>query len=130
MFVNLTAFKGTGGIEKVCRSIYKVLDEESEINSFFDYRVISTHDSNENFQEKYAKKNRIFNANKSKLLAVIASLWYGKFSDTILFSHINLAPIVLLLKTIYPHKKIIIIAHGIEIWSKSSSSFKVRLLLM
>ena len=116
LFVNLTAFLGTGGIEKVCRAIYKALEEESVTNSNFDYRIVSAHDSDNNFNGGYAKISKIYNANKSKLLTFLASIWHSLFSETILFSHINLAPIAVTIKIIYPKKKIIIIAHGIEIW--------------
>jgi phosphatidylinositol alpha-1,6-mannosyltransferase len=127
LFLNLATFHFTGGIEKVNRCIYKALDEESISNSNVDYRAISVYDSNHEFQNRYANPKKVFNFNQSKFNASIAALWQAFFSDTILLSHINLAPIGFLIKTLFPRKKLIIMAHGIEIWGKLGG-FKKMLL--
>jgi phosphatidylinositol alpha-1,6-mannosyltransferase len=120
LFLNLATFHFTGGIEKVNRCIYKALDEESISNPNFDYRAISVYDSNEEFQSRYANLNKVFNFNQSKLKASMAALWQAILADTILLSHINLAPIAFLIKALFPNKKLIIMAHGIEIWGNIS----------
>lgn len=120
LFLNLATFHYTGGIEKVNRCIYKALDEESISNPNFDYCAISVYDSNQEFQNRYANPKKVFNFNQSKLKSSIAALWQSVFADTILLSHINIAPIAFLIKILFPQKKLIIMAHGIEIWGDLS----------
>jgi len=128
LFLNLATFHFTGGIEKVNRCIYKAFDEESISNPNFDYRAISVYDSNEEFQTRYANPKKVFNFDQSKLKASMAAFWQAIFADTILLSHINLAPIAFLIKTLFPQKKLIIMAHGIEIWGDLSGIQKKALL--
>jgi phosphatidylinositol alpha-1,6-mannosyltransferase len=120
LFLNLATFHFTGGIEKVNRCIYKALDEESISNPNFDFRAISVYDSNQEFQSRYANPQKVFNFNQSKLKSSICALWQAIFADTILLSHINLAPVAFLIKTLFPNKKLVIMAHGIEIWGDIS----------
>jgi phosphatidylinositol alpha-1,6-mannosyltransferase len=120
LFLNLATFHFTGGIERVNRCIYKALDEESETNAELDYRVISVYDCNNEFQDRYANLNKVLNFKNSKIKASIASVYYAFFSDTILISHINLAIIAYVIKKLFPKKRIIIMAHGIEIWGDLS----------
>src|SRR5690606_5108799 len=51
-----------------------------------------------------------------KLFFMLASIWKGLQSDTIILSHINLLIIVPFIKFLSPKTKIILYAHGIEIW--------------
>jgi hypothetical protein len=44
--------------------IYKALDEESAINTLYDYRVISVYDSDKEFQDRYANPRKVLNFKK------------------------------------------------------------------
>ncbi len=92
------------------------MEEECLSNANFDYHAISVYDRQEEFQTRYADAKRVSNFGQNKLKATAAALWQAFSADTVLLSHINLAPIAFLIKMLFPKKKLIIMAHGIEIW--------------
>ena len=109
LFLTLYTFSLTGGIEKVCANLMAVLQKlkaQKVINQQVTY---SMHD------DKLEMDNyRAFNDNKIAFgLSVIKK---GIQSELIILSHINLLIFARLIKTINPSKRIILLAHGIEIW--------------
>lgn len=73
--------------------------------------------------------NEIFRPfNKSKFSFSIKSLIKGGNSDIVILSHINLLPIGFIIKKFRPKTKLLLFAHGIEIWSKFGY-FKRRMLM-
>jgi glycosyltransferase involved in cell wall biosynthesis len=118
LFLTLNIFSATGGIEKVCRIAGKVLFESGvEANS----RVMiwSMHD-----KEGAADGNmyfpselyRCFGASKAKFLK--AAVQQGVQSKQVILSHVNLLLVGWLIKKISPSTKLVLMAHGIEIWDK------------
>lgn len=118
LLLTLRTFSATGGIEKVCRILGKALYEQAmENNGRFE--ICSMYDS-----DKDAENNEYFPAlcfkgyEVSKLKYFMAMLAKGRIFDTVIMSHINLLPIGWMIKKISPSTKIILLAHGIEIWDK------------
>lgn len=126
LFLTLKTFSFTGGIEKVCRSLSRVLYDLSE-EELIQSTVYSMYDKNTDRDSRYLSKNQFhgFNGNREKF--VIQSFLSGLKADVILLSHIHLINIVYFIKKIHPHKKIYLLAHGIEIWKKLSDT-KLKML--
>jgi len=126
LFLTLKTFSLTGGIEKVCRSVSRVLYDLSE-EEVVESTVFSMYDKNTDRDSRYLSKKQFkgFGGNRERF--VIESFLTGLKADVILLSHIHLINIVYFIKKIYPNKKIYLLAHGIEIWKKFSDA-KLKML--
>lgn len=117
LFLTLKVFSSTGGIEKVCRIAGKALYENcTRFNKRF--QVYSMHDDPASPADNLYLPMEIFtgfNANKIKFM------WHairqGRKSKVVILSHINLLLAAWLIKKLNPSVKIILFAHGIEVWS-------------
>jgi asparagine synthase (glutamine-hydrolysing) len=112
LFLNLTTFSHTGGIEKFNRALLKALSELEEAG--ISANSMSLHDRGSD--ENYFSTERYFPFN-GKVFSFIAQVIKAASNyDTIVVGHINLALPAIAVKKLYPSKKIILIAHGIEVW--------------
>jgi phosphatidylinositol alpha-1,6-mannosyltransferase len=115
LFFYLDAFSQTGGIENFNKAFVKALSDLSVENDL-SFKAVSVHDSDPD--ERYiAKENyKGFKGSKirSSYYAIKSSLNY----DQIILGHINLAIVGMVIKVIRPSARIILIAHGIEVWEK------------
>ena len=117
-FLTLNVFSKTGGIEKVCSIIGKVLNDTLNEKGN-DIKIYCLHD-----EKKDAIGNEYFPIdifrcyNGNKISFVISVLKESKNIDTLILSHINLLIIGWLIKLFNPKIKIILLAHGIEVWEK------------
>ena len=107
-----------GGIETFNRAFLKASSELSEEENFT-FKSISLHDSSPD--DRYISPDLIDCHNKKQLSFVLNSIKASFSSDIIIIGHINLAPIGYVLKKIKKNAKIILIAHGIEVWYKMSA---------
>lgn len=115
LFLYLDAFKQTGGIEKFNRAFIKALCEisnDKEIN----FRAISVYDSKPDNRYIGESKHTGFKGNK--FFFIINSILNAFSFDTVVIGHLNLAPVGILIKIFKPNVKMILIAHGIEVWEK------------
>ena len=108
LFLTLYTHSLTGGIEKVCRTLIDVFNMLKQSNSIKDHVVRSLHD------EKNLKYHKGFSGNKIKF--GLSALRQSFTADVILLSHIHLLPIAKLIRKWSPSKRIILFAHGIEVW--------------
>ena len=120
LFLTLKVFSATGGIEKVCKVIGKAIYSFS-IEEKATIRVLSMYD-----QQEDADDNRYFTSDifkgfgKSRVKFIVEAIWMGRKKNKIVLSHINLLLVGRMIKLINPSAKIILIAHGIEVWGKLS----------
>jgi phosphatidylinositol alpha-1,6-mannosyltransferase len=126
LFLTLKTFSFTGGIEKVCRSLCRVLYDISE-EELVQSTVYSMYDKNTDRDSRYLSKQQFQGFGGKKERFVVHSFLSGLKADVILLSHIHLINIVYFIKKIHPHKKIYLLAHGIEIWKKLSDA-KLKML--
>jgi len=118
LFLTLKVFSATGGIEKVCRVAGKVFYEWSLVNNT-KVHVHSMYD-----QQHDADKNQYFASEifkgfgMAKINFILSTVKAASKYDIIIMSHINLLLVGWLIKKVYPEKKIILFAHGIEIWGQ------------
>lgn len=114
LFLNLAAFSIIGGIEKINRYLLKALgDFQQEGNLIAD--AVSIYDSACN--ENYFHHTNYKGFNKKKVSFVLHAISKAKSYDIIIVGHINMALPVLLIKLLYPSKKVFLVAHGIELWT-------------
>jgi len=124
LFLNLTTFSQSGGIEKFNKCFLKGLSQiaaEGSISS----SSMSVYDDGSD--EKYYD-NDLYTGFKGKRAAfILRSVLAARNHDTIIVGHVNLAVVAILIKKLFPAKKIILIAHGIEVW-EPLNRFKTALL--
>jgi phosphatidyl-myo-inositol dimannoside synthase len=129
LFLALKVFSATGGIEKVCRIAGKALYEFSLENNV-KVKLMSMHDHAQQANDNPYFPAEIFegyNAAKSKF--ILAAVNEGRRSKTVILSHVNLLPAAWLIKKANPATKLILMAHGIEIWKKLSPVTRNMLLM-
>jgi glycosyltransferase involved in cell wall biosynthesis len=117
LFLTLRIFSATGGIEKVCRILGKALFEMT-FNGDCSLNIYSSHDTKYQSSDKAYFPSDCFSGfgnNRFKFLN--ASFLKGIKSDVVILSHINLLPIGWLIKRFSPKTKLVMLAHGIEVWS-------------
>lgn len=113
LFLNLSAFRFAGGIETFNRCFMKAmweLEQEGVLMS----QAISAYDWTSVDDYFPATKYKGFGGNKIRFL--LHTLRSAQPFDVIVLGHINLAPVGVLLKKLYPAKQLILITHGIEVW--------------
>lgn len=110
LFLTLNTYSLIGGIEKVCAVLIDVLADLVKDKKISHSITLSFHDN---------KKLNVtsFKSYQSQKLPFSLSVFGESFkADVIILSHINLLIFARLIKQIYPKKRIIMLAHGIEVW--------------
>ena len=126
LFLTLRTFSLMGGIEKVCRVFTRAIYDLGEAGQCTP-AIYSIYDKDIDRDSRYINKDsfRAFNGNKGWF--VISSVRKGVKSDVVVLSHINLLFVALLIKRFSPSTRIILFAHGIEVW-RPLSKWKSNLL--
>lgn len=125
LFLTLKTFSATGGIEKVCRVAGKAMNEYAERHNER-LAIFSMHDQ-DSVSEPYFPSHVFKGFSAKKKWFIINSFQEGIKSRVVVLSHINLLLAGYLIKLFSPETKLILIAHGIEVW-KPVSSFKQKML--
>lgn len=116
LFLTLRIFSATGGIEKVCRVVGKAL-YETGLKEGWQPVIYALHG-----KKKSAKANSYFpqlllaKFNSRRFAFVLRSVALGRKTETVIVSHINLLIVGYLIKFIKPSVKLVLLAHGIEVW--------------
>ena len=116
LFLTLRVFSATGGIEKVCKILGKAL---GEINPQKEQLcILSSHDSTSQSRNNPYFSDDIFTGfSNNRIKFLLHSLKKGMNADVIIISHVNILPVAWLIKKLFSEKKLVMIAHGIEVWS-------------
>ena len=126
LFLTLYTFSLTGGIEKVCRAICKVFSLLQTEGTIKNFSTLSLHDHGA-ADEHYVSQRNFKGFNGFKIGFVFAVVIKTFNADIIVLSHINLLVFGLLIKKIAPKTRIILMAHGIEVW-ETLPRWKVKFL--
>ncbi len=117
LFLTLKVFSASGGgIEKVCQVAAKAIYELG-LQSGGQVKIFSMYD-----HPGYAGVNKYFpqplftGFGKHKAHFVLKSLQQGRKNRIVILSHINLLLVGYLIKKISPSTKVVLLAHGIEVW--------------
>ncbi|MEP7165516.1 MAG: glycosyltransferase family 4 protein [Ferruginibacter sp.] len=127
LFLTLKVFSSTGGIEKVCRIAGKAMYENcTRFNKRL--QIFSMHDNRESAADNLYFPMEIFTAfDAHKINFMRDALKQGRKSQVIILSHINLLLAAWLIKKVHPSVKVILFAHGIEVW-QPLNNFKRKML--
>lgn len=112
LFAYLVAFSSHGGIQKFNRCFLKAASEWAVENNTT-FLATSPYDSftlPEYLGLPYLKHS------KNKICYFFSTLFYSLNHKIIVIGHVNLWPVGLAIKCLFPYKKIVLIAHGIEVW--------------
>ena len=120
LFLTLRVFSLTGGIEKVSKVAGKAINEICE-ESGGEMKIFSMYDEQQDVDTRYFPGNIFIGFRIKKLRFVWHSVRNGIKCDVVILSHVNLLPAGYLIKLFSPKTKLILIAHGIEIWKKFGS---------
>jgi phosphatidylinositol alpha-1,6-mannosyltransferase len=123
-FLVLTAFSNMGGIEKFNRAFMKALDDLSTPLQMHS-QLASMHDSS--FDVQYTGNQPYVACNGNRILFVLRSILNAFRQDVIILGHINLALIGVVVKLLAPHKKVVVICHGVEVFTPVGSLKKTLL---
>lgn len=113
LFLNLTAFSQTGGIERFNKCFLRALSELDK-EAITDSASFSAYDTQ--IDEQYYTPERYKGFGKNKASFVLQAVLAARKYDTIILGHVNLAAVGILIKRLYPTKKLVLIAHGIDVW--------------
>ena len=120
LFLTLRVFSATGGIEKVCRVAGKALYElglqhGGRVKIFSMYGPKGKADGNRYFPQLLFK-----GFGGKRIRNVMGSLIAGRKSQVVIMSHINLLMVGWMIKKFRPSIKLVLLAHGIEVWNPLS----------
>jgi phosphatidylinositol alpha-1,6-mannosyltransferase len=118
LFLNLYAYSITGGVEKVSQNFVDAIQQLFAAQS-------STHSMHDKPADVKVDNYKAFGG--SKLRFIWASIWAALKFETIVLSHINLLLVAKIIRLLSPNKRIILFAHGIEVW-RTLAPWKVHFL--
>ncbi len=127
LFLTLKVFAATGGIEKVCRVAGKAMYEMSIMKPVCAHVYCMYDKQSDADDNKYFPSEMFRGFGTAKVKFILASVRKGIQCDTVVISHINLLLVGWLIKKISPSTRIILFAHGIEIWGQLNRRKKMML---
>lgn len=113
LFLTLRTFSMTGGIEKVCRTLARVL---SDLYSHPEVKLYSMYDHGDDLDQRYLKPESFRGFSNNRKAFLFAAFFQGIRAEKVILSHINLLFFGWLVKKVAPKTEIILLAHGIEVW--------------
>jgi phosphatidylinositol alpha-1,6-mannosyltransferase len=111
----LQTFSTTGGIQKMTRTLAHSLHRLALSNNS-NFELWSVYDNNNDLMQKYLPPGNFRGFGHKRSVFFIQALKTAFKTDVIIISHINLAIVGLAIKVINPACKILLVAHGIEVW--------------
>lgn len=117
LFLALKVFAATGGIEKVCRVAGKAMYEMS-VQHNSSCQIYSMYDEQSDADDnRYFPSENFRGFGSARIKFIAAAVEKGRKSDVVVLSHINLLVVGWMIKKLSPSTKIILFAHGIEVWT-------------
>ena len=116
LFLTLRTFSAEGGIERVCRLTGKALNDLSMEQSLEEVQILSMYDAALTNANPYFPAALHKGFNQQRTTFVLAAIKAAKTKRVIILSHINLLIVGSLIHFFSPTAKVILIAHGIEVW--------------
>ena len=127
LFLTLRTFSATGGIEKVCKVVCKAMGEINGDPSGGGLTVLSMYDKPADVDNKYINPLSFTGFSEEKINFVRTAIAKGRKAKVTILSHINLLSVGFLIKLAAPKTKLILFAHGIEVWGPISAIRQVML---
>jgi glycosyltransferase involved in cell wall biosynthesis len=117
LFLTLNVFSATGGIEKVAKVAGKALSQICEKENI-GFALHSAYDNTADCNQDYVPAHFFRGFGGRRVSFVWQSLRKGRRASVILLSHSNLLPVGYVIKRLFPRTKLLLLAHGIEVWSR------------
>jgi len=117
LFIYLSAFSNTGGIEKVNKLIIKSFKLEMGNQAIANSYGLHDNHLDARYTMPYSFKG--FSGERLKFLYQLSK--EAKSYNKLIVGHINLAPAVFLMRIFNKNLQIILMAHGIEVWGPQKS---------
>ncbi|NTS43766.1 glycosyltransferase family 4 protein [Flavisolibacter sp. BT320] len=115
LFLTLNVFSATGGIEKVSRLAGKALHELcSEKGGSL--QVFSMYDGQNEDCAAYFPPTAFRGFGGRRAAFVVQSIQEGRKAALVILSHVNLLSVGYAIKQLSPATKLVLLAHGIEVW--------------
>lgn len=115
LFLTLHTFSLTGGIEKVSKTFAKTLDDLKTTALIQSYQVLSMYDDKPDLDYVSPGSFKGYDGNKTAF--GLAAIKEGLKADVIILSHAHLLLFARIIKILKPDVRIMLFAHGIEIWN-------------
>ena len=125
LFLTLHTFSLTGGIEQVSKTFAKTLDDLKASFKIQSYHVLSMYDDQADLA--YVSSNSFKGYEGKKTAFGLAAIKQGLKADVVVLSHVHLLLFAKIIKTLKPNVRIVLFAHGIEIWN-ALTNWKKQLL--
>lgn len=119
LLLTLRIFSDTGGIERVGRVAGKVLHELCMENGG-KLSICSMYDEPGEIDERYFPSEIFTGFGIAKMKFIASCVKKGIKSDIVILSHINLLVVGYIIKLFSPKTKLMLMAHGIEVWEPFS----------
>ena len=120
LLLTLNMFSATGGIEKVSRVVGKALQDLASEQLSEKVSVYSMYDKHSDVDERYFPAAVFKGFEENKWRFVYEAVRKGINCRQVILSHSNLLLAGFLIKIFSPKTKLILLAHGIEVWNKFS----------
>ena len=95
-----------------------LLDGKTPEDTHKTLRMFSLCDQCDDVDERYIPRKYFKGFGYRKAFFGLVATWHAFRSKKIILSHIHLLPVVLFVKLLCPSKRIIMLAHGVEVWRK------------
>lgn len=115
LFLTLKVFSATGGIEKVSRLAGRAFCELCA-EAGLSFSLYAAYDKSSDADSRYVRAGTFQGFGGRKKAFALAALQNGVRADVVVLSHINLLSLGYLIKKISPRTKVVLLAHGIEVW--------------
>jgi phosphatidylinositol alpha-1,6-mannosyltransferase len=114
LFLTLDGFSKTGGIQSVCKTLAYTLNSIFLKSKKMDFINLSLYDQLPD--ERYIPAGRFRGYDGNKFRFFSSALKEGFSADVIIISHINLLFVATAIKLIQRKAKVVMLAHGTEVW--------------
>lgn len=121
LLLTLHTFSLTGGIERMAKVLTKIFHDSHTQGIFKKFKSLSLYDTEDDIDIRFCDKKSFVGFKGNKIRFCISVLSSGFKSDTIFLTHINLLLPVMITAMLAKKKRIILLAHGIEVWEPLSS---------
>lgn len=118
LFLTLRIFSATGGIEKVCRIVGKAL-YETGLQEGSRSKIFCLHGNRLPANSNHYFPQLMFTGfGGHRASFILHSIKASRSAEVIMMSHINLLMVGVLIKWFNPSIKLVMLAHGIEVWNR------------
>jgi glycosyltransferase involved in cell wall biosynthesis len=116
LFLTLRVFSATGGIEKMCRVAGKAMFELYAGAGNQPLKIFSLYDKQEKVNANYFPAAIFTGFGKNRFSFLRRASKQGLSSRIVVLSHVNLLVVGYCIKKLSPNTKLVLMAHGIEVW--------------